>query len=74
MVKVFTTNSDGKIELTKNELEKLLNEAWEGGRSYCYPGPWSSKSDDKVITTPLYINKGAKITCDTANEIEDLYD
>ena len=28
MVKVFTTNSDGKIEFTKDELEKVLNEVW----------------------------------------------
>jgi len=62
MVKVFTTNSDGKIEFTKDELEKLLNEVWEDGRSSCYW--WSSQTitSDK-ITTPLYVNKGAEITC-----------
>ena len=31
MVKVFTTNSNGKIEFTKDELEKLLNEVWQDG-------------------------------------------
>jgi len=31
MVKVFTTNSNGKIEFTKDELEKLLNEVWRDG-------------------------------------------
>ena len=31
MVKVFTTNSNGKIEFTKEELEKLLNEVWQNG-------------------------------------------
>ena len=31
MVKVFTTNSDGKIEFTKDELEKVLNEVWQDG-------------------------------------------
>ena len=31
MIKVFTTNKNGKIELTKDELKKLLDEAyWEG--------------------------------------------
>ena len=31
MIKVFTTNKDGKIELTKDELKALLDEAyWEG--------------------------------------------
>ena len=31
MVKVFTTNKDGKIEFTKEELEALLNEVWTDG-------------------------------------------
>ena len=31
MVKVFTTNSNGKIEFTKAELEKVLNEVWRDG-------------------------------------------
>ena len=31
MIKVFTLNKNGKIELTKKELEQLLNESyWEG--------------------------------------------
>lgn len=34
MIKVFTLNKNGKIELTKEELENLLNESyWEGCRS-----------------------------------------
>lgn len=32
MVKVFMQNKDGKIEFTKDELEKLLNEVWWDGR------------------------------------------
>ena len=32
MVKVFTVNKNDKIEFTKDELEKLLNEVWEDGR------------------------------------------
>lgn len=31
MAKVFTTNSNGKVEFTKDELEKLLNEVWQDG-------------------------------------------
>ena len=58
MVKVFTTNSDGKIEFTKDELEKLLNEVWEDGCNSCYR--WSSPT-----TTPLYTDKNWKITCDS---------
>lgn len=47
MIKVFTTNKDGKIELTKDELKNLLDEAyWEGYRAhnhiYTYQTPnWS---------------------------------
>lgn len=31
MIKVFTTNKDGKIELTKDELKALLDEAYRLG-------------------------------------------
>ena len=47
MVKVFTTNKNGKIELTKDELKDLLDEAyWEGYKAnnhiYMYQTPnWS---------------------------------
>lgn len=47
MIKVFTTNKNGKIEMTKNELKSLLDEAyWEGYRAnshiYTYQTPnWS---------------------------------
>ena len=35
MIKVFTTNKDGKIELTKDELKALLDEAyWDGYRAH----------------------------------------
>lgn len=34
MIKVFTTNKNGKIELTADELKKILDEAyWEGYRA-----------------------------------------
>lgn len=50
MVKVFTTNKNGKIEFTKEELETLLNEVWNDG--YYHHGTywWTSPT----ITTPLY--------------------
>ena len=47
MIKVFTTDNDGKIALSPDELERLLNEAyWEGyganNHSYFYRTPnWS---------------------------------
>ncbi len=44
MVKVFTVNKQGKIVLTKEELEKALNEAWYSGyyNNHCYDYWWSS--------------------------------
>ena len=44
MIKVFTTNKNGKIELSKDELKELLDEAyWEGYRAnkgtYIYTTP-----------------------------------
>ena len=59
MIKVFTTNKNGKIELTSDELKKLLDEAyWEGYRSnsstYIYHSPswtpyyWSTTATDSM--------------------------
>lgn len=44
MIKVFTVNKDNKIELTKEELKALLDEAyWDGYKSnshtYVYSSP-----------------------------------
>ena len=61
MVKVFTTNSDGKIEFTKDELEKVLNEVWQDGyNSHTSYWWWSSP-----IATPYCTDKTIEITCDT---------
>ena len=50
MVKVFTTNKDGKIEFTQKELETLLNEVWNDGYNRHGTYWWSSPT----ITTPYY--------------------
>lgn len=56
MIKVFTLNENGKIELTKKELEQLLNTSyWEG---YNAKNHWIYTSPS--ITTPY-------ITCTTTN-------
>lgn len=44
MIKVFTLNSNGKIEITEEELRKLLDASyWEGyydnGKSWTYTSP-----------------------------------
>lgn len=44
MIKIFTTDKDGKITLTKQELQDLVNEAyWEG---------YNKGSSCTTITTP----------------------
>lgn len=50
MIKVFTLNEKNKIELTKEELENLLNESyWEGCRSKS----WTYTTPSWISTTPL---------------------
>lgn len=57
MIKVFTLNENNKIELTKQELEKLLNESfWEGYNKkndyfWTYTSPCVSPF--KITTTDL---------------------
>ena len=61
MIKVFTLNKNGKIELTKKELEQLLNESyWEGYRNknnyWTYTSPtapytWSSSTPYTLSTS-----------------------
>ena len=68
MIKVFTTNKDGKIELAKDELKKLLDEAyWEGyyknHGSYTYATPtinWSAINGNMGATDHITITSTAK--------------
>ena len=54
MIKVFTTNLVGKIELTKDELKALLDEAyWDGYRAnghYIYTTPTWPWTGMPIIT------------------------
>ena len=55
MIKVFTLNKNKKIELTKQELEKLLNESyWEG---------YSKKIWTYTSSSYPIFNNPWKITC-----------
>ena len=73
MIKVFTLNKNGKIELTKKELEQLLNESyWEGYvnsnhyYTYCSPSTINNKNwYENVATTPY--NVYTTTTTTTAN-------
>lgn len=53
MIKVFTLNKNGKIELTKEQLESLLNEAYYEGKGY---------HGTYVYTTPYYNIDPASLT------------
>lgn len=57
MVKIFTTDrNDGRILLTKEELQALLNEAYQEGRMYPYTiSTVNTKSlQDYAYNTPYY--------------------
>lgn len=57
-VKVFQTNKAGKIEFTRCELEKLLNETYkEGyrdGENHAKSSYWTWTSPSVINTTPYY--------------------
>ena len=53
-VKIFHPNAQGKIEFTRAELEKLLNEIYEEGKRDCeknHPYTWTSPF---IYNTPRY--------------------
>ena len=59
MVKVFETNKNGKNEITRAELESMLNEAWtegynkgkENSTPYYWWYPWSPTNPNYYITS-----------------------
>lgn len=68
MIKVFTTNKEGKIELTKDELKALLDEAyWDGYR----------KNNNWVYTTPSWSPYLVNVTTSDmtvrSNDISPIY-
>lgn len=67
MVKVFTTNSDGKIEFTKDELEKVLNEVWQNGRNSTSSYWWTSPTITPTVT-PYCTDKTVQVTCDSESQ------
>lgn len=67
MIKIFTTNKNGKIELDAKELKELLDEAyWEGYRANNQTITWSSPS----INTPyVYCNTATSGTIKLSSEV-----
>ena len=53
-IKVFTFNTNGKIEFTPAELEKLLNDTYEEGQRNCNCGSnitWTNPYITPCVTT-----------------------
>ena len=65
MVKIFTTNKNGKIELTEKELRQLLDDVyWEGYRdnnhTWTYTSPhypyWTSTTGTPLTSDSITIS------------------
>lgn len=78
MIKVFTTNKNGKIELTVEELKNVLDEAyWEGYRnnnsSWTYNTPnwtpyvYTAKGASTTVT--LNTTQTSDCVCNAANSV-----
>jgi hypothetical protein len=78
MIKIFTTNKDGKIELTKEELKNLLDDSyWEGYRAnnltYVYKTPnwspytWTITGANTTVTSHTSSNDTSNTV--SANEV-----
>lgn len=59
MVKVFQSNANGKIEFTREELEKLLNEIYKAGHDTGYS---EGKSNQWTWTSPYNLSTSISTT------------
>ena len=78
-IKVFRTNSNGKIEFTPAELEKLLNDIYEEGQRNCncvkgitWTNPYTTPYCD-TITTNLATENNKEESCECANPSRKAY-
>lgn len=80
MIKVFTVNGNGKIEFTKAELEKLLNDTYAEGQNDCncgrltwtnpYITPCVNYSDSTTTTTSASTNGAPKTVTISSNSAD----
>lgn len=61
MIKVFTVNENGKIEFTKAELEKLLNDVYAEGQRNC-------NCNNSLTWTSPYATPYYSTTCATKGD------
>lgn len=67
MIKIFTTNKNGKIELDAKELKELLDEAyWDGYRANNLTITYSSPS---IATPYVYYNTATSGTITLSSEM-----
>ena len=77
IVKVFESNSNGKIEFTRCELEKLLNEVYTKGynvgysegshKSWTWTSPSLNYRDINTISTSDHTTPISNLTCSSAD-------
>lgn len=74
MIKVFTLNKNDKIELSKEELESLLNEAYyegkSGSKTYVYTTPYYTLTNHTYGTINVPNSSTKSITVSCAGDIE----
>ena len=63
MIKVFTVDKDGKIKLTKDQLEKMLNEAYNDGYHDAYFTIANNKQDAIFLKEDRYKDFINTISC-----------
>ena len=63
MIKVFTLNKNGKIELTKDQLQSLLNDAYYEGK-FGTVTTWTYTSPS---ITPYYTWTGSTLSAENIN-------
>ena len=66
MIKAFYLNKKGKIEFTKEELEKLLNEVWYDGKNSAV-FTWNSPYYWSTSPSVTCVNSGVTTTTATVN-------
>lgn len=85
MIKVFTLNKYGNIELTEEELKKLLDDAYwdgyrDGGKTYTWSSPttwspytWTSSTTQSATISGNNVTLGetnATVTLNKAERVE----
>ena len=69
MIKIFTTNKNNKIELTKEELKQLLDEAyWDGYKANSHSWTYTTPSWTPYTWTTTS-TAGSTLTLNTTDSI-----